>query len=236
MNYCYSQQLGRNLLASRFSPLSLSPALWLDASDSSTLFNATTGGSLPADGQAIARWEDKSGNNRHVAQATGSHQPLRKTAIQNGKDVVRFDGANDRLDFSGISSASPWTLYAIYHKYGSFFALMGDDVSSAAINDFSNGAIYSSASDNTYVGCASPAGFNLVTVNKGATFKQYVNGSYSNNDSGSSPCGSTFSTLGLAGGNFSGGDLCELLFFQSSHSNTDRATVEAYLNAKWAIY
>jgi hypothetical protein len=69
--------------------------IWLDASDSSTLYDATTGGSLVAADGTVKRWEDKSGNSRHATEATNG--PARKTAIQGGKDVLRFDGSNDLL-------------------------------------------------------------------------------------------------------------------------------------------
>jgi hypothetical protein len=68
--------------------------LWLDASDASTLYDATSGGSLVAADGAVARWEDKSGNARHATQATAGKRPVRKTSIQNSKDVLRFTAAN----------------------------------------------------------------------------------------------------------------------------------------------
>ena len=71
--------------------------LWLDASDASTLYDATTGGSLVAANGGVARWEDKSGNNRHATQGTAGSRPARKTAIQGGLDVLRFDGSDDQL-------------------------------------------------------------------------------------------------------------------------------------------
>lgn len=71
--------------------------LWLDASDDQTLYDATTGGSLVAADGTVARWEDKSGNGRHATQGTSANRPARKTAIQGGKDVLRFDGSNDSL-------------------------------------------------------------------------------------------------------------------------------------------
>jgi hypothetical protein len=80
-----------------FNPLSLSPALWLDASDSNTLYDATTGGALVGAGGTVARWEDKSGNARHATQATLANRPLRTTAAQGGKDALTFDGSNDFL-------------------------------------------------------------------------------------------------------------------------------------------
>jgi hypothetical protein len=68
---------------------------WYDASDASTLFDATSGGSLVAADGAVARWEDKSGNARHFTQSTSGNRPLRKTGIQNSLAVLRFDGSND---------------------------------------------------------------------------------------------------------------------------------------------
>jgi len=68
--------------------------LWLDASDASTLFDATTGGSLVAADGGVARWEDKSGNARHMTQGTSGSRPTRKTAIQNSLAVLRFDGGD----------------------------------------------------------------------------------------------------------------------------------------------
>lgn len=106
---------------SGFSPLALSPALWLDASDSSTLFDATTGGSTPADAGSVKRWQDKSGNDRHVTEATVA--PTRRTGVQNGKDIVRFAGSNKLAH----SSSSVWNFLhngaSVYHifivaKYG----------------------------------------------------------------------------------------------------------------------
>jgi hypothetical protein len=74
--------------------------LWLDAADATTLFDATTGGSLVAADGAVGRWEDRSGNNRHATQATSGNRPLRKTGVQGGRDVLRFDGSSDRLAIS----------------------------------------------------------------------------------------------------------------------------------------
>jgi len=71
--------------------------LWLDAADASTIFDATTGGSLVAADGGVARWEDKSGNARHVTQSTAGNRPTRKTNQQNGRDTLLFDGSNDSL-------------------------------------------------------------------------------------------------------------------------------------------
>jgi hypothetical protein len=94
---------------------------WYDASDASTLFDATTGGSLVAADGAVARWQDKSGNNRHFTQATSNKRPLRKTAQQNGFDLLRFDGSNDNMTVSGSASSLKFlhsadsTIFVVYN-------------------------------------------------------------------------------------------------------------------------
>jgi len=100
-------------LLSGFSPLSLSPALWLDASDASTLYDATSGGSLVAADGAVARWEDKSGNSRHATQATSGNRPLRKTSIANGRAVLLFDGSNDYLSTVAFAGSQTWTRFIV---------------------------------------------------------------------------------------------------------------------------
>jgi hypothetical protein len=95
--------------------------LWLDASDSATLFDATTGGSLVAADGGVARWEDKSGNSRHMTQGTAGSRPARKTAIQGGRDVLRFDGSNDF-----ISVASSTATFSFLHATNSTIFLVLD--------------------------------------------------------------------------------------------------------------
>jgi len=87
--------------------------LWLDAADASTLFDATTGGSLVAADGAVASWEDKSGNARHATQSTSGNRPMRKTAAQGGKDVLRFDGSND-FATCNIGSIRNCTVFAVF--------------------------------------------------------------------------------------------------------------------------
>ena len=61
---------------------------WYDADDSTTIFDATTGGSLPSSGNDVGRWEDKSGGGYHVTQATAANRPHYVTNTLNGKPVI----------------------------------------------------------------------------------------------------------------------------------------------------
>jgi hypothetical protein len=94
--------------------------LWLDAAAPETLFDSTTGGSLVAADGGVARWEDKSGNSRHMTQATSGSRPARKTAIQGGLDVLRFDGSNDFMSVASSTATFKFlhdgdaTVFAVY--------------------------------------------------------------------------------------------------------------------------
>lgn len=49
------------------------------------------------DGDAVAQWDDSSGNAKHLTQGTAGSRPTYKTNILNGHPVVRFDGSADHL-------------------------------------------------------------------------------------------------------------------------------------------
>ncbi len=87
------------------SPLDIPDcALWLDAADASTLFDATSGGSQVTTGGAVARWNDKSGRGRHATQGTSANRPAYSGSI-GGKAALTFDGTDDAMA-TGLESAS----------------------------------------------------------------------------------------------------------------------------------
>jgi len=92
-------------MASSWTPAQISTALWLDASDSSTI--TTVSG-------AVSQWNDKSGNNRHISQVTASSRPSYANTF-NGRSVVTFDGVNDILDNAspGLNGLSTATIIAV---------------------------------------------------------------------------------------------------------------------------
>lgn len=96
-----------------WTPARITTVLWLDASDASTLYNATSGGSLVAANGTIARWQDKSGNARHVTQATSGSRPLRKTSIVNSLDIARFDGTDDLLETAFASFGTAYCVMSV---------------------------------------------------------------------------------------------------------------------------
>ena len=77
----------------------LSPALWLDASDSST---------IEENGGKVSQWDDKSGNNNHLSQSNSSYQPQYNPTQLNGQGGVDFH-QNKKL----FSSDTPTIKYVI---------------------------------------------------------------------------------------------------------------------------
>jgi hypothetical protein len=82
-----------------FTPLSVANLeLWLDASDAATLFQDSAGTTAAtANNDPVGRWSDKSGNGRNATQGTAGARPLLKTALQNGRAMLRTDGTDDVL-------------------------------------------------------------------------------------------------------------------------------------------
>lgn len=103
-----------------FDPSSLSPALWLDANYAPSLFDSAVGGSLiTTDGSVLKRWEDRSGNSRHITQATTGNAPLLKLAVTgSGKNAIRFDGTDDYMDMPVINgllqNLAGFTIYGTF--------------------------------------------------------------------------------------------------------------------------
>lgn len=89
-----------------FSPLDLSPTMWFDASDETTITES---------GGAVSQWDDKSGNNYDLVQATSSAQPKTGTTTINSLNVLEYDGSNTQyLDEHTVNVSASHTMFAVY--------------------------------------------------------------------------------------------------------------------------
>jgi len=104
--------------------------LWLDASDPSG------NGSIPADGDPVATWKDKSGNGKDANQGDSNLQATVAAAALNGKSVLVFSGTQTYSLTSGIANACTvfWVLKET--NQGDLHFLLGD----ATKYDFHRGA------------------------------------------------------------------------------------------------
>jgi hypothetical protein len=85
--------LGAGGSASAFSPLSLSPALWLSPAGPFYSDLGTT--VVTADGSAVRRWADASGNGRHADAPNDSSRPT--ISVSGGITSLLADGLDDYL-------------------------------------------------------------------------------------------------------------------------------------------
>lgn len=82
---------------------------WFDATTG--LYNSAVGGSLvTTDGGSIGRWEDQSGNNRHLIQTTVGDRPKLKRNNLDNKNTIQFNGINEWM--SAVFSNTKNSTYA----------------------------------------------------------------------------------------------------------------------------
>jgi hypothetical protein len=240
-----------------FSPASLEGLTgWWDASDSSTLFDATSGGSLVASDGGVARLEDKSGQGRHFTQSTGGNQPTRKTAQKNGLDVLRFDGTDDRMSgttFSNLfndsaatcfvvakattaptNNADPWTNAAVLSEGNAGHGFFGVRSNSTAYSfgvdnfDFPVASLSYTAGDWVCFATDHDGSLLRVTVNKTSSATASLN-------SRTFTFASTVLGANYLPTEFFDGDVGEIITYNVALSATNRAKVETYLMDKWGI-
>ena len=77
--------------ANNWTPAEIPTHLWFDGADASTITHSSN---------VVTQWRDKSGNERH-ANASGGNSPQFVSNALNGKSLLRFDGSDDRMEFSG---------------------------------------------------------------------------------------------------------------------------------------
>lgn len=230
--------------------------LWLDASDASTLFDATTGGSLVAADGGVARWEDKSGNNRHATQSQSANRPTRKTAVQSGKDVMRFDGSNDFLEGSVTpgdgNTRSVFVVAKLSAAFGELFqigrATSGQSLQGFMVRAGSISGTYYVGGDVTVNNLALASGSAPVSTFFLAALIQQSTTSigYYHNSINYSIAGTLASFASPTPGYFVGkarndaadltlwtGDVCEIIVYDTALSSGDRSAVESYLIGKW---
>ncbi len=225
-----------------FDPLSLSPALWLKA-------DAITG---KVDTDAISSWADSSGNARNAAQATGAAQPTYRTAVQNGLPVVRFDGVNDLLTIAGFFPANTsGSNLAMFIACKLNNATVGELLSTrsgtsgwlwrATASNAGHGYFWiggSSQSDTITTSAwhvleVIRAGTSVQTGHDGTLVSATTFATYAASTASGLYIGAADNPPGTVN-NPASVDIGEIFMVENTISAGNRASVEAYLKAKWA--
>ena len=204
--------------ASGFNPRSISGlALWLDASDASSLYTTDAGAvtavsspldiagcalwldaddpsSITADGSnLVSQWNDKSGNARH-ATSSGSNRPTRTSAAQNGRAVLTFDGTSSQMAIdSTFLVTSNATILAVARRtsgtYGAVITSKGAGDSSPALQHASGSWQIAYSANISVIGSQASYAILCGTISSGAT-AAYANGLTQDSDASSGPLSS----------------------------------------------
>ena len=227
--------------------------LWLDASDNSTVLDATD--TAASDNEAVKTWQDKSGNANHAVQATVADQPLWLASEINGNGALDFDGTNYMLGTSDLPQRQneEKTVFVVCYPdvTGVDFPLNLYDTWATGQTTGSLGAISVEVayrtSSRTWVSDQAPStsSANIITLTQASTgnlfaaVSMWLNGAVVTRDSGTD--GALISqTKPYALGGSSGtadynGRLCEVVIYDTELSASDRGDVETYLANKWSV-
>lgn len=236
--------------APSFDVLSLSPALWLDGSDPATMYDATSGGSLVAADGLIARLEDKSGNSRHATQSDSALRPVRKNSQFGSLGAIRFDADHWVLP-NFLAGASGEVFYVCKHDAdpspsgANAGPLVGNFGSAglSSVQPWTDGNIYEAFGSTTRHSCGNPvpslanlhilhmssqANLWFIRVNNSSLFSTATNtvGWRSDPQIGRDNVQGIWWFIGL---------MAEIIFIQSTLTETQRTDTANYLAAKWGI-
>ncbi|MCK5564502.1 MAG: hypothetical protein KAJ07_04595 [Planctomycetes bacterium] len=246
MNAALLSKSHRRRLGGVFSPLDLSPALWLDASDITTLFTDSAKTTpVTSDGDVVGAWADKSVNGRDVLQTVTAKKPLYKTGIQNGLASILGDGVDDCLSTASVATATtPFLMYVARPLSGVSGEYVHDGKSTVSFGGF----VSSYASPNVVIKMITGPLAAQTVVMSDAAFSNYVfrkNGasSYYRKDGTQTNIVADMGTTeinGLVLGARGDGTLStnmyfsEVILFSDAPSADNILLLENYMKTKWA--
>jgi hypothetical protein len=242
-----------------WNPSMISTALWLDASDSTTLFTTDVGSTLVTSGDTVGRWNDKSGNSLNVSQSSSSQRPTYALNALAGKPVLVFDGSNDILFRStGLNNVPNVTIISVFRVVtaagADLFMGIGATGATGAIRgiyrDNTSNALWSAgwARDFTSTLDTDPGGgyhiFGLMNTSLSTpnNFQAHRDGVVQIGSSGGGNLDNTaagFSVGSLRGSAvatyYSNIETAEIVVLTSAADTTTRQKIEGYLAHKWGL-
>jgi hypothetical protein len=241
-----------------FNPLDLGPALWLDASDGSTLYQQRSSPTTLAasDSDAVGTWRDKSGNARHFASSSDAKRPTRKLATHAGKSSILFDGVDDTFSVTSsiLGGVSGWTIYMARQwqslsATGCGFAGGNNIIEYVVVSgglvterrSYVSSGIYGSTSTLSLTSDIVSLTFDGSKSTNATRLVRRTNGTQDTlTFAGTVPATSESHTSLVVGGltnssNFFKGSILEIIVLLSAATATTTQNVERYLGLKWGI-
>jgi hypothetical protein len=247
-----------------FSPADLSPQLWLDASDASTITESSG---------SVSQWDNK-GSLSNFAQATSAKQPTTGNSTLNGLNVIESDGdtlvATNQNEWKFMHDGTKYIFAAVFRREQNptnvLLASLASTVDSGVLittrdqaapqvkafsHDVFRGVDGSFAVTNQiqnvvdlnewYVGTIIADPSNATAANRSELFiddgTAAKNNTLTNAVSTANP--SRTMTLFGFGGDFPDflGKLAEMIVVSGANATeTNRELIRDYLNNKWGVY
>lgn len=175
---------------------------------------------------AVDTWQDQSGNANHLTQTNNTtFRPTHNT------DRLTFDGSNDFMTATTTFTIGHVFIVATPSGTQSYGSLLSTTAKHILIRDASTNNMYQSVVSLF----GTPTTLNNMRVNEatssvlGTTKKQF-------NTKGTAVTAQRLMVgKDINGGSAASGDIYEILVYSSSLSDTDRNTVEDYLQAKYGL-
>jgi hypothetical protein len=234
-----------------WNPSMISTALWLDAADAST---------VTLNGSTVSQWNDKSGNSRHVSQATAAQQPTWNATGLNSKPTLVFDGSNDILlnQNAGSVGVTNISMFVVMR----YVSASGNDLPFGIGSTNSNGQMRSlflqgGGTTQGFATWASDVSSSSLSADIGGTHHIFeaIQGSVSSVSLFRDGTGATGNPLGFPGSSavtFNGVSLgslqgasvglyhsnvaiSEAILIYSEASTDTRQRIEGYLSHKWGL-
>ena len=226
-----------------FNPASIPDlALWLDANDAACVLRDTGSGFVPAaNGEAVARWLDKSANAHILAQTVALSRPLLTTSggPSSGR-AITFDGADDFLVKVGAVFDFPCTVFTVMRQ-NSFttsdvlYDTRGNGVRPQLIQRVASGQIRG-PSDSPAVSHTLST-WNIVTQKMSASVNTLqIDGGTVNSGTAAASAGATNLVLGANNLGLSGWchvDFAAMIAYSRVLTDPEIAQVKAYLKSTY---
>jgi hypothetical protein len=218
-----------------WTPLELSPFLWIDAADTTTI-TASSG--------SVSQWNDKSGNGRNFTQGTGGNQPTTGSTSLNGLNVISFDGTDDFMQTASFTKAQPTSVWFVGFVSGSLAASFFDSAAGAQHIIYRGGGndrpgdIAMGAGVTRSV--AQPAWPSIIgAIFNGGTSELYVNNSQVSSGNAGSQSVQNGARIGRLRGTTAAylldGYIAEMIVLDGVISTANRNTLHGYLSSKWGL-
>lgn len=210
---------------------------WHDPSDLSTIWQDDAGTVAGAVDQPVGKLEDKSGNARHLTQATAAKRPMLR--LSGSTYYLEFDAVDDMLSAS-FAFTQPYTRIGLIQQrtHTGKYLMDGAVSNSAALFQDSPSpeiGLFAGAAVSPVTADLALTTWGVVTeIYDGASSKIAVdNNAYATGSPGTTGAGGiTLGSQGGAGANFSDLLLGDLVFIAGVMSDADIAATRTYMGNK----